>query len=171
MKPFIVVDRFLLNRVEKLSHCLQKTFGLGCHKWAQLLYGGFIVNVITWLVIPDVLHGRKLVWLWVLIVPLYFFCYLKLMPDIEKMRGELRSMGIANSSKISKVSIVSRVLYVFWTASYFFTGIYAWGFSFALLTLSNYFAACDDLPPGKSRVRKFVDALKAFGMKPVSVQQ
>lgn len=46
-----------------------------------------------------------------------------------------------------------------------------WGLNMALITLSEYFQACDDLPPGKSRVRKLVDAIKSFGLNPVSVTQ
>lgn len=169
MKPFIVVDRFLLNRVEKLSHSLQKTFGLGCHKWAQLCYGAFIANTIRW--VADNLLRHKIGWWWLSYFPLYLFVYLYLMPEVEKLHQWFNENGYSNPRKCRTSSIIGRLANFVFIAFYAALGLYSWMFSFVLITLSDYFESCDDLPPGKSRVRKFVDAIRAFGMKPVSVNQ
>lgn len=175
MKPFIIIDRFILNRVENLSHCLQKTFGLGCQLTANLLYGGFIVHFVCTDVARDISHKRY--WMLFLDVPVtlvYSMVYFVVNPWIGKINNELNARGHANSSKINPRSIRMRLIGLFLAFLFTVLNLIAptgWGLNMALITLSEYFQACDDLPPGKSRVRKLVDAIKSFGLNPVSVTQ
>ena len=171
MKPFIIIDRFILNRVEQLSHCLQKTFGLGCHKWAQLCYGAFIANAIRWVADGLLSHKLPSPFIWILIILISLVVYLVLMPMVERIYNEMNALGLSNLRKIRTSSIVSRLSNFAFIALYVSLANYTWAFNFVLIGLSEYFEACDDLPPGKSRVRKFVDAMKAFGLKPVGVEQ
>lgn len=176
MKPFIVIDRFILNRVEKLSHCLQKTFGLGCQLTANLVYGGFIVRFISIDIVNALIqkHYSFAATLGCGILPIYLLVYFVANPFIGKINNELNARGIANFSKINPRSIRMRLIGLLMSGFFYAVGLVIptyWGTNMLLVTLSEYFQACDDLPPGKSRVRKFVDAIKAFGMKPVGVEQ
>ena len=162
MKPFIIIDRFILNRVERLSHCLQKTFGLRSQKSAQLCYAGMIANILR-----HVINGS--LWWMLLIFPVYLAILAYFMPEQEKRIDSMNASGLSNPRKISTGHMVSRYINMLFTALNFVNP--AMMAAMACLTISSYFEACDDLPPGKSRVRKFVDAIKAFGMKPVGVEQ
>lgn len=170
MKPFIIIDSFILNRVERLSHCLQKTFGLRSQKSAQLCYGAFIANVLRWIIGGKLAHEKGSSWWWLGIVPVYVLVYLVVMPSQEKTIDELNAMGFSNPYKYRTGLIVSRLIDIAFIGLELAGHNGTWACNFVLLTFSDYFQACDDLPPGKSRVRKFVDAIKAFGMKPVGVE-
>ncbi len=106
---------------------------------------------------------------------LIFNTYPYYIEDIEGEEFARLSRGLANRLKVDTGSICMRFLFVI--ACLFFTLLLGNESSDVLLKIvfiswcmHSYFQSCDSLPPGASKVRQWINAIKAYRFKPATAQ-
>lgn len=158
MKRILAIDTFILNRCEAFSHFMQKTFGTksaDLERACLVLATALVVLHMVTMSYPKFLPIR------VLLIGANIFIMLGLLGRIhlsykyDWVKDELQRLGMANSTKVRmawpRMALLPFTLFLLASDQEW------WAFSY----LALYFNACDDLPPGVSRVRKLVESLKA----------
>lgn len=152
-------DGWLLDRHERFAHKCQLLFGINCFSLARicllLTYASyFFPDLVRYLsgmsfgeIIPTVFLKSLIVVLWV-------YPNFRRVTIQEKLCEKNQLSGVANSEKLSwryRMTIFVSAIIFSWFVP-LLTPLF--GFFIAL----NYFLACDPLPPGKSKVRQWLEA-------------
>jgi len=172
----VIGDLYVVLYVEKFSHWLQRAIGLRSNRTAQLCYGAFIANILRRDILTPVLNGKHPEWFSLAMLPLFLWVYIRVLPDNEKIKDQLTGNGFMNHRKLMIPFIAVRLFFMFWVLLYLTLGIVAMkpglmvDFGMSMLTLCEYLQACDDLPPGQSRVRGWLNDIAAFGKTPAEVK-
>ena len=155
-------DQWILDKCEKFSHKIQRTFGITCFGLAR------ICLILSFLLFS--VSSFYEYWLWGIIAPL-----VSLMPAldlyqrtfyVERRTASLALRGLANPGKNDGVlRLVSCSLIWFLLMLLFSMGGSAIYYFFLvkwviLLILHLYFMACNPLPPAKSRVRVLIEKIR-----------
>jgi len=153
------IDGFVLRRFESLSHFLQRSFGttaISCERASLMMATAFMLR----LVIAETGVSRWLDVICVLTILVQFLgTYLR--ADDAETRA-LR--GTANPEKLN----YPWRLFLLIPGVLFFPLDLQRGAPWLQFGIAaHYFRACDDLPPGISRVRKFLNDIGAFFGSPV----
>ena|SRR5579862_2764683 len=150
------LDSWVLTRFELLSHFTQRIFGTTSATLVR------VFTLIGAALIIKMLIGEHSVFAKVIDLVMMLNRISDFLESYES-----RPTGLSNHRKITE----SRGRLPYMTLSGIFlipdviTGHNMW---FEAITAVRYFLACDDLPPGESKVRKFVNSFKSIGhLKPV----
>jgi hypothetical protein len=154
-------DGLLLANVERFSHFMQRTFGtkaIDLERASVILAIAFELAYMYQLEVPKSLFTRFALTLAHVAIVASLICRLYL-THVYRDLPELRErLGVANHAKligsdmrVARVGMVALMAVI----------SYLWGFCWAFQALADYFDACDNLPPGQSRVRKWLASLRA----------
>lgn len=158
MNYLYAIDDFIILQFERVCHFTQLTFGMRSAHWVQLCRAVIVADLLR-----RVPVGGWAGFAWMMMAIIFSVGLLaSIISDNFKVAG---GAGMANPNKIRMRT--GRLLYMAWFSIITYRGeCELW---FVMLALDDYFLACDDLPPGRSRFRKFLNSLQSIGMKPVEV--
>jgi hypothetical protein len=179
------LDAFLLERATRLSHWLQRTTGLTCYFIAKL--GVFVAG--SSLLVDIVNHFLKFLQthtpLWVVVLNMFLFLVMVLNSlDLTKA-DETIGDGVLPRHLQPYVTQGPTWRLVVMSVTLVSAGLFAWDYFFgryrffmlefmhavwfpAGMTVFYYFVAVLPLPPGKSKVRRWLENLRRTRV-PVSV--
>jgi hypothetical protein len=154
------VDEWLIGRAERVSHFLQRTFGVVSGDLVRL----FCMMALAFLLklfISD--HGVFDKTMDVIMMLIRIGTFIESYGDWRATQREL-----ANPLKVRHRGV--RVSYVAFSVLSIYTDVLNFQLWFQCVTLADYFLACDDLPPGESRVRKLLREIGASGKLQVPIR-
>ncbi len=149
------LDAFLIRQFEKVSHGLQKAFGIRSGHLAFTLLAISSALFLLMHLIPEFIHHAALVErIFSVIV------FLSHAGDAIKIGSKLEKQqtDVMNRAKI--VGVTTRVAFAGMCVLCILPDVRSGDLWFELRTLSLYFEACDDLPLSPSKVRQW---LSGFG--------
>lgn len=168
MQWWFKTDAWIIGKLEVLCHFMQRTFGVKAMDLERLCL--LLAIVVLAIALPTQFYVERHTaghsWLIQLLLSelqagMFLFRFV-ISFEIQRQRQELARYGIANSGKKPGHALVRLGLLclcaVFVLLRIKGAGTYLW---FDFYALAEYLDACDDLPPGESRVRQFVKALSA----------
>ena len=172
---FLVVDEWFLDKFERFSNRMQRTFGITCFSLARACLG--ITPIIF--AIPLVLgesnfQGFMALFLALLLVSAFFLLGTYI---CEKIVFEFSLQGLANPFKFYLrlrrfiYLLAGNLLMALFPMSDVFStlGFEAW---ILILIVHFYFLSCDPLPPGKSKVRALIEKIReSLSPQPEPVSQ
>lgn len=165
-------------RIEKIVHFVQRIFGIHCFRLSSIAF--LLGHLLEFLGIIYTDYGNINKWL--LLVPSLFWLLCSITILLILLLTELRdeeariftdlSKGLSNFRKIAKSEIGGRkgvmTITCLFLAVYFLTTISILLFFAGLvLYLGFLLRACDPLPPSESKVRQWINGLKASFRSPV----
>lgn len=153
-------DGFLLDRAERFSHFMQRTFGTRANDLNRFCLvvaaGAMLAITVDGALTAKSWLGRTVgVFANALVVGLLFQKFIDSF-ELDEFHAILLSRGFSNPTKAwwhLRLSLF--VIADLMTSLGVLYGI-CWGAQL----VAFYFQSCDDLPPGESRVRKFLNSLR-----------
>jgi len=147
-----VIDAWAIMRCEQFTHWTQKLVGLDSEFWKQAALVAALVSLYF-----SGHVGKPAKWI------LAFFYAMDLAGSLLGWDRALRKASSTRAMNKMKLQVHRRMPWALLVFCVFFPidlmSLSAMWFEFA--TLSHYFEACDDLPPGESRLRKLMKAVSA----------
>jgi len=153
------VDAWMIERFERVSHWTQRYFGLASPTWERL---AIVLSLVCFVV-------KKIPADWGKTGALMLDAFVMLSLAVSFL-GSLNRKPHAvfrNPAKLQSQS-VRPILFMAAMAMIWYDWQYhsLW---FQFLRVADYFGACDDLPPGESKVKSLIRAVRAFlTLAPVS---
>ena len=175
------IDNWLLGNLEKFSHYWQKLIGKNCFFFARIaaLFAGVFMFFSFFLVTSygqaTLEEGNSFILFFWFLVPMPFVLTLfsfKIIKNIEIIVLDKNSKGLSNPLKIFAMSRLRgfSVLLIALSSMYFFIvldDIFMQVFIYFFIALvfyiiSDYFLACDTLPPKKSKLKNWLEKSKNY---------
>lgn len=149
MRTIEHIDGWIVGRFEAFSHWSQRTFGADSVLWYRLVRGievAFLAaNIYTR---SGVL---KYLWWWIIIT-----CVVDAVTEDLKHYGD---GSLANRRKHHVFWQMGRTISLCLIAGMLYGDIKALNLWFEFALVADYFGAVEDLPPGLSRVRQWLNSL------------
>lgn len=138
----------LMGRLQRFCHWSERTFGISATRWSELFYAGSLASCV---VAPPQGH-----WWHGVLNGCISIAGMLLLPRTRRLVNELSQMGVALWSRV--LAVHHLMLLCVGTLSILPTALHGdcW---FLFLSLATVFLTCSDLPPGRSRVRAWLDRL------------
>lgn len=152
VNPLVVVDSYILVKVESGAHWVQRTAGI-----PPIVQSRFTFACFSVLCVCNHVRGFRLIDI-ALVAVLSF----QLVVQYPWMRSHLERfalMGFKNPLKLNTGIRFQRIILVI----AFLLPPYRYNLEIGLLALSLYLLVCDQLPPGVSRLRRLYDGLVRRG--------
>jgi len=126
------IDSWLINKLERFSHWTQRTFGLKSDDWARVC---LVASAFFALIEMRRVLIAAAPWLVVITVNM-------LQSKRKTVAGVANTLKMPPMHSLRFLALACGVLFNVCTGSFYF-----FGYAF-----SNWFRACDDLPPGESKI-------------------
>lgn len=148
MRTIRYIDSWIVARFECFSHWTQKTWGWDSVVWVRIMR----TAEVAWLVLR-IMAGSPFKYNYWIIIGL---CALDIIMQDQK---HATGSGLANRRKHEPFYQLQRLAGVVIMCSVVYSDIRTLNFWFECNTIANYFWAVEDLPPGQSKLREFVESL------------
>lgn len=149
------IDGFILNCFERFSHFMQRTFGTKAVDWERFC---LMASAAITMTRESKIAGLALaIFTTIITILMFTLTYFR----IPTPPGTMNPRKIRNQ--------FSRPFCILFCLTFLWNDLRTGNLWYELWRFADYFSACDDLPPGESQVRKFVNSLKAGFRQPVPV--
>jgi len=147
------LDDYLLTWFERFSHWTQRTFGLTSVFWEKVSHLACVGFTLKSLALSTS-QLDQLMWL-VVICHIGRFSWLVL----TNREGNFPVNGTANPWKCRKK--LSRPAGIIFCCFVMYADLRTMNLWFEFAVVAGYFMACDDLPPGTSKIKQFLQRLSS----------
>ncbi len=160
----MVLDLFLVDRIERISHKIQRFFGPDCFLQAKVvLYTKSMIYLIIFFPGSKQKPG-------ILFSALFLFClYSYLLSTIKNDAYKNIKDGLLNSFRISGFPVRFFVLFSYLFLYPFQEHVYVWSVYHFCALLFFYLISCTPLPPQKSKLKEWLEEISSQG-KPAMVK-
>lgn len=148
------VDEKVLNAFERFSHLMQRTFGAVAADWERAAYFVALVQFLVKDFASDISKHKSITWDIIL-----FIAWSVSGLATHWMHNRHSPDGFINSSRIRYRMLRSLCLVA--NIVWFWMMFRERDFCFLCITAAWYFEAVTDLPPGESKVRKFINSFRS----------
>lgn len=148
MRTMSYIDSWIVGRFERFSHWTQKTWGWDSVTWLRIMRTAEVAALVR-----QIMAGSPYKYAYWVIIGL---CALDIITEGIK---HLAGSGLANRRKHEPFCQVQRLAGVVIMCCVVYGDVKTLNFWFEFSNIANYFGAVEDLPPGVSRLRKFVESL------------
>lgn len=151
MRVLEFINDCIVSKFEAFAHSMERTFGIPVRAWERACLAfafAYLAGSTAW-------PTKGLAICFKFIVSLHFLS--RLFENINRPRSNISNTVAMNPNRRD----LSRLLGLFIMALVFWQDVHNLDLWFEFSQLSYWFSACNDLPPGASRVRKLLDSIQA----------
>ena len=153
------IDSWILDKFERFSRWTQTWFGLTSVTWERMSLLLSLIFIVVKEFEWDIAGHHKVL---IFIDGCIAFWLIARAVGAEYMRAA--GLDTMNEKKLTEAP--ARLLCLFIIAIVAYQDVTQFRLCFEFSTLALYFCACDDLPPGMSRVKKFFQSLAPTRLTP-----